>query len=1230
VNPRAILCFVALRLAALAPQLGAQTADALNPGANNSVFSVAIQVDGRILAAGSFSTVAGQARSGIARINADGTLDTTFNPAPGNSTPFIYSLAVETDAKILLGGAFTTLGGQNCTNLGRVNADGTRDASFAPGPNNLVQCIAAQADLSFVVGGAFTSLGGQLRKYIARLAVNGGLDTNFDPSADGSFYPNPPGVLCLAIQPDGKTIAGGTFSSLGGQSRELIGRVNADGGVDNGFNPGAVGGSAAAVRCLAVQPDGSILAGGLFTSLGGLACTNIGRLTPNGVLDPGFSPGADGAVYSIALRADGKILIGGAFTVLAGRPSNHIGQLNADGSLDTNFNASCNGVVYALALQPDGRILAGGAFTALGGQTRNHIGRLNNPEPATQSLSFDGATIRWLRAGSSPEVWRTSFEASTNGTSWAALGSGSRIAGGWQLSGLSLPADLVIRARGPVVNGQLGGSDWSAETISGPPAITSQPAGRTNNAATLATFNVSAVGGQPLSYQWLKDQVALNDGGKISGARTAALQVSNVFGINSGAYSVAITNISGAVTSQIAILSVTDPLITQQPSSQNMKAGFTVVFTASAAGTAPAYQWLKGALPLVDGGKISGARTSRLVITNLLGEDAGGYSVLVSNSFGSVTSLVANLSVTDPYIASSPASRWANQGDSLSFAATVVGTASVGYQWRKDGVSLSGQTTPALAFTNVQWSDRGSYALVASNSLGMATSSVAIVTVNLATADSFNPVGDFDVFALAVQRDGRILVGGEFNRLGGQLHTGLGRLNADGTLDTDFLPAVDDLVTSLAVQPDGRVLVGGLFTRLGVEPRANLGRLNGDGTVDTAFNAGTDNIVNSLVVQSDGKIVVGGQFVMLAGQPRRYLGRLNPDGTLDAGFSAETDYWVYSLALQPDGKILVGGWFNTLAGQPRNGIGRLNPDGTLDTAFVSSPNTVKCLALQADGRILTGGYGIQRLNGDGSADSTFNTPSIYSVSSLGVQANGKVVIGGFFSSIGALTRHNLARLNPDGTPDESFDPLIDNNGSEAQVSAVAGQKDGKVLVGGYFGTVAGQSRPFLGRVGGVDSATEHLSLDGSNITWTRAGSAPEVWRVTFEATTNGFNWIDLGAPTRVTGGWYLSGVTVAPQATIRARGFATGGLGNGSSWFIETLLAQVQPAVFVNNSNFGFRAGRFGFDFIGAPGASVVVEGSSDLVNWQPLSTNTLTTAPVYFSDLRPGYLPKQFYRARY
>src|SRR5437764_542225 len=184
--------------------------------------------------------------------------------------------------------------------------------------------------------------------------------------------------------------------------------------------------------------------------------------------------------------------------------------------------------------------------------------------------------------------------------------------------------------------------------------------------------------------------------------------------------------------------------------------------------------------------------------------------------------------------------------------------------------------------------------------------------------DSFNPGYARQVWSIALQPDGKVLVGGWFN-IGGQ--TSLARLNRDGTLDSWFNPA-GDYGYKPAIQADGKIVVGGSV------------RLNPDGTDDSSFNPPSPNgFVEALVVQADGKIVLGGGFTRLDIEIRNHAARLNADGTLDDGFDPDIDGPLFALALQTDGKIVVGGGFYHVAGQSRTMIARLNADGTLDNSF---------------------------------------------------------------------------------------------------------------------------------------------------------------------------------------------------------------------------------------------------------------------------------------------------------
>jgi uncharacterized delta-60 repeat protein len=161
-------------------------------------------------------------------------------------------------------------------------------------------------------------------------------------------------------------------------------------------------------------------------------------------------------------------------------------------------------------------------------------------------------------------------------------------------------------------------------------------------------------------------------------------------------------------------------------------------------------------------------------------------------------------------------------------------------------------------------------------------------------------------------------------------------LAAPGDTDPTFDLTPDGTVYSLAVQSDGRTLVGGTFSTIGGVSHRKIARLNSDGTLDSSFNQGIDyGFVSSVVVQSDGRIVIAGNFTNISGASRKYVARLHASGSLDTSFDpgiGPNGYpyggYVAALSAQSDGRILVGGYFTNIAGHSRNYIARLNADGS--------------------------------------------------------------------------------------------------------------------------------------------------------------------------------------------------------------------------------------------------------------------------------------------------------------
>jgi uncharacterized delta-60 repeat protein len=361
-----------------------------------------------------------------------------------------------------------------------------------------------------------------------------------------------------------------------------------------------------------------------------------------------------------------------------------------------------------------------------------------------------------------------------------------------------------------------------------------------------------------------------------------------------------------------------------------------------------------------------------------------------------------------------------------------------------------------------------------------------------------------DVAAVSVQSDGKIVIGGSFVNFAGASRNRIARLNNDGTLDTSFLATgagANGDVLALAIQTDGKIVIGGNFTNFNGTAGNRIARLNTDGTLDTSFvvGAGADAIVRKIAIQSDGRILIGGSFANVAGTARNGIARLNTNGSLDNSFLGSgngANGPVATLALQSDGKVLIGGDFTSFNGTSRNRVARLNSDGTLDTAFLSSGSGANdqlfALAVQTDGKVLIGGLfttvnnlarsRIARLNADGTLDNAFLTNAAganSAVRALAVQSDGRILIGGEFGNYNNVYRGSIARLKTDGSLDETF--INFNSGANGRVNGVALQADGKVIVGGLFSTVNDFTRGGVARLT-IDTALNPIDAAGNMVT----------------------------------------------------------------------------------------------------------------------------------------------------
>jgi uncharacterized delta-60 repeat protein len=457
-----------------------------------TVLATAVQIDGKTLLVGRFVSVLGVPRQNIARLNADGTLDLTFDPKPNGE---IESVAVQTNGRILISGSFTSFLSATPPNptyrsyVARLYSSGSLDPTFNPSPNGRVRSVVEQADGKILLTGDFTTLQPRLfgnpvvdpateRRYVARVNADGALDAVFDPKANNAVYN-------CAVQRDGGVVLVGAFTSLqpngalSAAARHYVARVHEDGTLDADFDPKAN----QAVSNLAIQADRKVLLGGGFTSLqpnGAMSATErlfVARVNADGTLDAGFDPKANQVIHSMAVQANGKIVLGGSFTTLqpngAESPTGRqfVARVNADGTLDAVFDPRASSQVRSVTLQRDGKILLGGQFSSFqpngAGSSiiRLSFARLDN-EAITQTMVLMNPTlVRWLRGGSSPELSDVLFQhRNLNGTPWTPLGGGVRIGttSHWQFTSESLPSSGQILARGRTAGGSGGSSQLEA------------------------------------------------------------------------------------------------------------------------------------------------------------------------------------------------------------------------------------------------------------------------------------------------------------------------------------------------------------------------------------------------------------------------------------------------------------------------------------------------------------------------------------------------------------------------------------------------------------------------------------------------------------------------------------------------------------------------------------------------------------------------------------------------
>ncbi len=401
-----------------------------NAGWPGMVYSLARQNDGKILIGGDFNGVCGKWRQCLARINPDGSLDTSFK---GYVDGIVNSVAVQADGKILVGGAFGYCQVYPCTSLARLNPDGSLDATFKPmlvdlGGSNSLNSLRHVVPLSngqiMVAGDIYNSTGSTP---LARLNSDGSLDAAFFANIS-NIHINIPGVNWvygsrIALAGSKYVIAGGSYTNTPGVTVGILGRVNQDGTLDTSFAPGASVANVLTmdglVEDMLLQPDGKVVVSGAFANVNNgsgssTARRAIARYSADGLLDGTFTPNltippsASGAntidLAAMALQPNGKILIEENFLNVSGWNWNYLGsqvaRLNPNGSLDPTFSLGtpANGWFNpgggnSILRLSNGKALIGGVFSMYSGTPEFSLVRIfagpANSGSAIPLLLFD-------------------------------------------------------------------------------------------------------------------------------------------------------------------------------------------------------------------------------------------------------------------------------------------------------------------------------------------------------------------------------------------------------------------------------------------------------------------------------------------------------------------------------------------------------------------------------------------------------------------------------------------------------------------------------------------------------------------------------------------------------------------------------------------------------------------------------------------------------------------------
>lgn len=675
-------------------------------GTNSVIRDVAIQSDQKIIIVGDFATYNGVGRAGIARLNSDGTLDTSFTPGTGANSG-IYSIVIQSDGKILIGGVFTNYNGTAINRIARLNSDGTLDTSFVTGSgfNSVVRMLALQADGKLVVAGDFTAYNGQLKTAIARVNTNGTFDTSFAGSGTNLL------ISAVAIQSDGKVLIGGDFTTINGTAKNRLARLNSDGSVDNSFDTGS--GPNFRTNAFTIEQDGQIIIGGEFTNYGGVARNRIARINSDGSLDTTFNPGtgADNSVFSLTLQTDG-VIIGGSFVSYNGVTRNRIaksticpapmvtsvtpGSRCSTGTVTLNATASAGTLNWYSTLTGGTSLGTGTGFVtpSIGTTTTYYVDATDNSCTSGRAAVVATVSTAPTITGSTPSArcgtgtLTLSATASAGTLNWyAAASGGSSLETGTNFTTPSI-SNTTTYYVDATDNGCTSSRTAVIATVNTTPSVTGSTPSSRCDAGTVSLGATASAG----TLNWY----AASTGGSSLG--TGPTFITPSISLTSTYYVDATNN--GCTSARIAVTATVNASPTVTGTLPSSRCG-TGTITLAATASAGVLNWYAASL----GGSSLGTGTS---FTTPSIATPTTYYVDASNAgcTSSRTAVIATVNTIPTIVGTTPASRCGTGTVSLG-AATGGGTLNW-YATSTGGVSLGSGTTfitPSLTTTSTYYVD---------------------------------------------------------------------------------------------------------------------------------------------------------------------------------------------------------------------------------------------------------------------------------------------------------------------------------------------------------------------------------------------------------------------------------------------------------------------------------------------------------------------------------------------